>query len=321
MTEVTNRNIVRENIAAGGWSIIWGDLINEHDLIKFIISVPTGTIATWVSQQVDAQVRHFQQSLSDVSDDVVKAATTFLNDLVRNNGSGERDFNGLGVKAGFATYKRHLKTPLGDLKLPNNQQPYVGVRVWKPLPARTGTTVPSTVPGSSTSPQPGSPVALDSRAWYKIRNASRPGMALDVVNDGNQEIDAKLQMAADGNFSGQFWQIRPSTTNPGRFNLCTMWLTPRKSLDVYGNDKTTPHLTASGNFTGQQWRLEERAGGTWRLTNIFSGDLTLAVDASGNGLHLVAPQTAEGDGRASWVLDRVRTISENGFELLEKARL
>jgi hypothetical protein len=57
MTEKTNRNEVRAGIAAGGWEIVWGDLINEWDVITLIVSVPTGTVAGWVEQQVQAQVQ------------------------------------------------------------------------------------------------------------------------------------------------------------------------------------------------------------------------------------------------------------------------
>ena len=93
--------------------------------------------------------------------------------------------------------------------------------------------------------------SLDSNWWYKIKNPAKPGMALDVVNDGNQERDGKLQMAAEGNFSGQYWQLRPSKISPGAYNLCTMWLGTKMFLDVYGDDKTRPHLATAGNYSGQ----------------------------------------------------------------------
>lgn len=299
MTEVTNRNQVRAGIAAGGWSIVWGDLINEADIITLIISVPTGNVGTWVSQQVDAQVKKFNQSLNDVSGDVVNQATNYLKGLLDRRQSGEREIDGLGVKAGIATYHRKLKTILGSTPLPNNHQPYIGVRVTKPLP-RKGTLAPEP------------PGPLNSRSWYKIKNAAKPGMALDVVNDGNQLRDGRLQMAVEGNFSGQHWQLRPSKTNSGTYNLCTMWLGSSMCLDVYGNDKTRPHLATAGNYSGQQWHIESRGNGTWKLTNLYSGTLVLAADANGSEVHMRDPQTLSA---SQWILQLVRPITEVGFGL------
>ncbi|GAB1194004.1 hypothetical protein APSETT444_003241 [Aspergillus pseudonomiae] len=139
--EVTNRNDVRAAIAAGGWNVIYGDLINEGDVLTFIISIPTGTVGGWVAQQVQAQLTKFSQSLGDVSDDVVEQATNYLENLIKGRGSGEADINGLGVKGGFATYNRHMEyflwgRKVGSHDLPNNHQPYIALRVTKPLPPK-----------------------------------------------------------------------------------------------------------------------------------------------------------------------------------------
>lgn len=91
--------------------------------------------------------------------------------------------------------------------------------------------------------------------------SAKPGMALDVLNDGNQQRDGKLQMAAEGNFSGQHWQLRPSKTNPETYSLCTLWLGANKWLDVYGDDKTRPHLATAGNYSGQQWHVASQGNG------------------------------------------------------------
>lgn len=141
--EVTNRNEVRAAIAAGGWNVVYGDLINEGDILTFAISIPTGTVEGWVTQQIQAQLTKFSQSLSDVSDDVVVAATEYLHGLMKMKGhhSGEADIHGLGVKGGFATYNRHVDYFLWGKKvathpLPNNHQPYIAIRVTKPLPTK-----------------------------------------------------------------------------------------------------------------------------------------------------------------------------------------
>lgn len=302
MSETTDRNEVRANFVAGGWVAIYGDLINEWDVITMIVSIPTGTIGGWVSEQVNAQLTKFQQSLQDVAPELMNQATAFLQSLWGSKNSGERDFNGLGVKGAFLTYHRRLEWPGGWTKLPENYQPAFAIRVSKPLPPK----------GSVPTPGTGTSGLLDSHAWYKIKNPAKPGMALDVVNDGNQERDARIQMAADGDFSGQYWQFRPSKFSPGTYNLCTMWLGASRVLDVYGDDKTRPHLTAAGNYSGQQWHVESRSDGGFKMTNNYSGSLVLSADAGGSELHLRDPASSPS---SQWALLRVRAITESGFEI------
>lgn len=303
MTEVTDRNEVRAAIAAGGWALVWGDLLNEADVLSFAISIPSGTVAAWVSEQVEAQVKKFSQSLDDVSDDIVLQASDYLKSLMKGNGSGERDISGLGVKGGFATYHRKMiykvaGKEIGRHQLPNNHQPYIGVRVTKPLPKLP--------------PSPAVLESFDSNSWYQIKNTAKPGFAIDVINDGNQLRDGKLQMAAEGNFSGQLWQLRPSKTSPGAYNLCNMWLGTGKLLDVYGDDKTKPHLTDAGTYSGQQWQIQRVENSTWKLTNSYSGALVLAADIVGSELRL---DDLSNSPAYQWTLQLVGPITESGFGL------
>ncbi|MBE3048846.1 hypothetical protein IMZ48_41380, partial [Candidatus Bathyarchaeota archaeon] len=148
MTEGTNRDEVRAAIAAGGWSLSWGDLIDQgDDVVELTVFIPTNTIGAWVSQQVDAQIqRRWNQRSRGASDAVVNQATAYLKGLLQNKISGERDFNGLGVKAGIVMYY--------GITLPYAHQPYIGVRVTKPFrrPSRASvTTVPTNGP---TAPRP-----------------------------------------------------------------------------------------------------------------------------------------------------------------------
>ncbi len=154
--------------------------------------------------------------------------------------------------------------------------------------------------------------SFDSRYWYKIHPAAHPNKTLDVINDGNQNRDGKIHLAADGDFSGQYWQFRPSRTQPGAYNLVTMWLGKDRALDVYGDDRTTPHLTAAGNFSGQQWMIHGHGEGSWRLTNSYSGDLVLAVDDNGDGVHL---RDVRGKPASKWILSLDREITQGGFGL------
>lgn len=136
MTTSSNRDQVRSETAAGGWTVVWGDLINEWDAITFAVSLPTATNGLWVSQQVEAQLSKFAKSLGDVSDDILKQATEILEDTLKGRKSGEWDIDGLGIKGGIVTYKRWWKLFGIKNKLPNNHQPYIGLRVTKPLPPK-----------------------------------------------------------------------------------------------------------------------------------------------------------------------------------------
>ncbi|KNG80329.1 hypothetical protein ANOM_011489 [Aspergillus nomiae NRRL 13137] len=95
-------------VADGGWTILYGDLINEWDVVTGLASIPIGAAGVWASEQIQAQLQKFQQSLSDVSDDSLD----------------EQDFDGLGVNPGIITYKRWLEFPFGlKTDLPDNYQP------------------------------------------------------------------------------------------------------------------------------------------------------------------------------------------------------
>lgn len=112
--------------------------------------------------------------------------------------------------------------------------------------------------------------------WYRLTNTfTGTSLSLDVVNDGGQASSGTLQMAPSGNFSGQYWQLESSHSS-SKYTLHTQFLGPNKRLDVYGNDKTKPHLADAGNYSGQIWTITAWGDGTFRLTNEYSG----------SGLHL-----------------------------------
>jgi hypothetical protein len=148
MSEITNRNEVRAETVAGVWIIVWGDLINEFDIITFAVSLPTATTGVWVSQQIEEQLKKFAKSLADVSDDVLEQATNVVRDTLKGRKSGEWEFDGVGIKGGIVTYRRWWKLFGFKNKLPNNHQPYIGIRVTKPLP-------PKGTPATPATPQPG----------------------------------------------------------------------------------------------------------------------------------------------------------------------
>ena len=78
-----------------------------------------------------------------------------------------------------------------------------------------------------------------------------------------------------------FWNLcatvhTVSTGGGGGRSLC---------LDVFGDDKATPHLAAPAGVSGQLWTIAGWGDGTWRLTNEYSGpDLRLdSKEGAGNG--------------------------------------
>jgi hypothetical protein len=136
----SNRDEVRANIAAGGWAVAWGDLVNEFDVASGVIAsvVPAIGTGAWVSQQITAQIQKFGQSLQDISPEVAAQATNLLQDVINKRFKGEWNIKGLGIKAGVAKYDRYWKIPPfgGWNNLPPNFQPYIGFRLTSPLPKR-----------------------------------------------------------------------------------------------------------------------------------------------------------------------------------------
>lgn len=118
-----------------------------------------------------------------------------------------------------------------------------------------------------------------SNVWYQLTNAyTGLAMALDVVNDGGPQSSGTLNMARTGNYSGQMWRFVPYAGRPGTYYVYSQFLGPSKRLDVYGDDKTKPHLADAGNYSGQIWSVTPWGDRTYRLTNAYSGpDLHLDV--------------------------------------------
>jgi hypothetical protein len=116
------------------------------------VSLPTGTVGAWVAEQVEVQLQKFTQSLGDVSPDVLNQATLILEDILTGRRLGEWDIDGLEVKGGHATYHRWGQFTFGKWhlggkhRLPNNYQPYIGLRVAKPLPPKGTSATPKPVP-------------------------------------------------------------------------------------------------------------------------------------------------------------------------------
>ena len=146
---------------------------------------------------------------------------------------------------------------------------------------------------------------FDPRMWYRITN-SVAEYSLDIVNDDTRS--GGLKMAATGNYSGQFWQA--VSNGEGTYKLRSLFLGPNRCLDVYGNDKTKPHMAVSGDYSGQKWIIGAWGDGTWHLENTYSGkDMYLGT---GEGsVALLAANPARVTQR--WTFTPTRCITEKEF--------
>jgi len=121
--------------------------------------------------------------------------------------------------------------------------------------------------------------------WYRLTNLwTGDALSLEVVNNNGTHSSGTLQMGASGGYSGQCWRFQPNPAgSTSTYALYTRFLGEGKRLDVYGNDKTTPHLAPAGSYTGQIWTMTSWGDGTYMLTNSYSG----------SGLHLDVSRGAQ----------------------------
>lgn len=296
------REEVQESIAAGGWTIAWGNLVTEAHLVESITPVHSGNPQAWISQHLSSQLEKYEQTLETVSGNVIDEAAQFLRGLQDHRYTGKAEIAGLQVKAGIAKYFSSPRM-LSSGELPQQVwQPYFGLRVIKPLPPKEPV-------------QADMPIALDSNTWYKFNNKERTSLALDVVNDGNQLRDGRLKVAARGNYSGQYWQLRPADLTLATYTLCTMWLGSGMCLETSViNEVIRPRLAAAQLCTTpleRQWYIDFEADGTCRLRNAKSMEL-LTVDTSGKYLTMTDDQESPS---CKWALQRAGPIRESGFEI------
>lgn len=151
---------------------------------------------------------------------------------------------------------------------------------------------------------------FNAQTWYSLRNTFA-GHALDVQNDGRGSRDGTIQMAREGNFSGQHWQIKPRPD--GSYALCTMFLGAGMQLDVYGNDKALPHLAPAGNYSGQYWQIKPWGNGTFYLSNAYSGP-ELYLDTMEGGPRVAMNAANIGRPTQGWTITPIRAITETGFQ-------
>ncbi|KAF3002949.1 hypothetical protein E8E13_003957 [Curvularia kusanoi] len=155
---------------------------------------------------------------------------------------------------------------------------------------------------------------FDSRMWYRLKNTYQPSThCLDVVNDNGLESQGLLQMAATGNFSGQFWQLKAN--DDGTYFLRTMFLGAERHLSVK-DDKATPFLElANPSAKAQYWTIgawEHPQDGTWHLENAWT-EQSRYLDTVEGGPKVAMNQGNSGRPTQRWTIEPVRDITEAGF--------
>ena len=152
---------------------------------------------------------------------------------------------------------------------------------------------------------------FDPKKWYRLKNTYQPTTySLDVINDNGVNSTGLLQLARDGNFSGQHWQIKPN--GDGTYHLRTLFLGSSRQLDVYGNDKKQPVLQPTGFYSGQFWSIKPWGDGTWYLWNAYSGKY-LYLDTLEGGTKVALNEANVGRPTQRWSISVVRDITEAGF--------
>ncbi|KAL2068052.1 hypothetical protein VTL71DRAFT_16150 [Oculimacula yallundae] len=175
------------------------------------------------------------------------------------------------------------------------------------------TSVVSSVTSASeptSTPTSQSVAAFDSNIWYRISN-SNPNYdsSLDVLNDAGTSSSGTLSLTDPGDVSGQYWQVRHSTTS-NTYTLCTSFLGPNMRLDVAGlNPVLAP---ASSSASGQQWTIVEGANGTFRLSSVVSGGDLLFLDTEGDTRNLIM-STGEHSGQYWYITSRGKSINDPNF--------
>lgn len=217
----------------------------------------------------------------------------------RNRGDGGDPFPGIANKVTFnATSNPHSKAYSGA-------DSFVSVTQ---IPAST----PSMTFNITVKPIAQPPTGdFNPQVWYRLKNTYEPARySLDVINDNGTNSTGLLQMARDGNFSGQHWQIK--SNGDGTYHLRTLFLGAKRQLDVYGNDKYTPVLQKAGFFSGQFWMIKPWGDGTWHLENAYSGP-NLYLDTIEGGPKVKMNSANIGRPTQRWSITRIRDITEPGF--------
>ncbi|KAF2801924.1 M6 metalloprotease [Mytilinidion resinicola] len=305
VTETENHQITLQDVKSGlKTHRLWtnGDsnsqeyyLIENRQLTGFDESLPGAGLLVW----------HIDDSVSSNTDEnhpkVKIMQADGLDQLKANLGRGDAG----DVFPGLANNSTFNATSNPDSKAYAGNDTYVSV-TGIPPPAASITFNITVKPINQ--PPTGD---FDPKKWYRLKNTFQPQTdSLDVINDNGPNSTGLLQMARDGNFTGQYWQIK--SNGDGTYALRTLFLGPDRQLDVYSNDKLTPVLDKAGFFSGQFWTIKPWGDGTWHLENAYDGQF-LYLDTMEGGPKVAMNQANTGRPTQRWTITPIRDITESGF--------
>ncbi|KAH7089752.1 M6 family metalloprotease domain-containing protein [Paraphoma chrysanthemicola] len=149
------------------------------------------------------------------------------------------------------------------------------------------------------------------RIWYRLKNAHQPTThCLDVINDNGTDSKGNIEMRNDGNYSGQYWQIK--SNDDGTYFLRTMFLGPNRQLDVYIHEKAKPVLQAFAHVTAQYWQIKPWGDGTWHIENSYNGQYQY-LDVEDGGINVKLQKADSGRPTQRWTFVPIRDITEPGY--------
>jgi hypothetical protein len=109
--------------------------------------------------------------------------------------------------------------------------------------------------------------------WYYLHPSSDTSLPIDVINDGRAHIDGTLDIRPTGEFSGQWWNIRPVDSDdplqgPQLYVLATMYLGASMVLTAGQPVRLAPYQSDGFGrvYQSQHWRISENADGTYTFT-------------------------------------------------------
>jgi immune inhibitor A len=164
--------------------------------------------------------------------------------------------------------------------------------------------------------------------WYRLKNTYQPAThCLDVINDNGTDSTGLLQMAADGRYSGQHWQLK--SNGNGSYRLRTLFLGPNRQLSVKDDKKTPVLQTANPLSTAQSWLIGSWGDGTWHFEVSHSHCRSLGpadrstqnewlqkhlyLDTMEGGPKVEMNAANAGRPTQRWTIEPIREITEAGF--------
>ncbi|KAF9701347.1 hypothetical protein EKO04_000310 [Ascochyta lentis] len=152
---------------------------------------------------------------------------------------------------------------------------------------------------------------FDPNTWYRLKNSYQTSThCLDVINDKGADSTGLLQMAADGNYSGQYWQLKLNDDKE-TYSMRTLFLGADRQLSVR-SDKKTPVLDPINPLAkGQSWTIgsphadfEPQNADTekHKYLDTMEGDKIVKMNDDNNGRPT-----------QRWSIKPIREITEPGF--------